>query len=492
MRRLRFLPFCVLCVVVACSSDSERSSSATTGTSSRYDELAELPFPNGYPTADAADALLDELVFQRAVQTYLWSLPAMSVYAMREGQRTTFGDASNVLAIWKDRIDHNTRVTTANPDVIYAFAWLDLKAEGPTVLDMPPGLQGLLDDMWHRPLTDIGAAGPDGGAGGKYVVLPPDYEGQPPAGHYVVRSPTYGVFVFLRAFLTDGETGPGVELLEQSRIYPLSEADDPRAMEFPNASGVPMDGDFPRGFEYFERLADFIDYEPVDREDLAMRGMLAGIGIVKGQPFEPDARMREMLERAGQVGFKMAATVDYDFRPTPLIYTDRNWEVVFIGGNPVFEADTYRNLDAMIAFFHKAFSTSDAMVLAMPGRGAQYLGNYRDSRGEFLTGEDTYRLHLPAEMPAANYWAVVLYDADTRALLDNGEPFPSVASNQQLTLNPDRSADIYFEPEAPDDPEANWIRTVPGRGFLATIRLYSPTQAYFDQTWRPDDVVKMN
>ena len=196
------LPIAVLCGIAACGSEGQRASSATDGASSHYDELADLPFPNGYPTAEAADALLDELAFQRAVQTYLWSLPAMNVYAMREGQRATFGAESNVLAIWKDRIDYNTLVTTANPDVIYAFAWLDLKAEGPTVLDMPPGLQGLLDDMWHRPLTDIGAAGPDGGSGGKYVVLPPDFQGQPPAGHYVVRSPTYGVFVFLRAFLT--------------------------------------------------------------------------------------------------------------------------------------------------------------------------------------------------------------------------------------------------------------------------------------------------
>ena len=138
--------------------------------STHYDALADLPFPNNYPSKEAADTLLDELAFQRAVQTYLWALPAMNMYAMREGQREAFGDASNILMIAKDRIDYNLEFTTGNPDVIYAFAWLDLKKEGPTVLDMPPKLQGLLDDMWHRPITDIGAAGPDGGEGGKYLV----------------------------------------------------------------------------------------------------------------------------------------------------------------------------------------------------------------------------------------------------------------------------------------------------------------------------------
>ncbi len=141
-------------------------------------------------------------------------------------------------------------------------------------------------------------------------------------------------------------------------------------------TNTPYVGDFPRGFEYFERLADFINYETVSREDFAMRGMLAGIGIVKGQPFEPDAKMKALLDKAGQVGFKMAAAVDYDYRPMPKIYPDRNWEQVFIGGSPVFEAETYRNLDALIAFVHKAYSTSNAMVIAMPGRGPNTCSAY--------------------------------------------------------------------------------------------------------------------
>ena len=466
-------------------------SGAAQGQSSRWDELASLPFPNAYPTEEAANTLKDELAFQRAVQSYLWALPAMNIYAMREGQKEAFGADSNVLAIWKNRIDFQTRVTTANPDVIYAFGWLDLKKDGPTVLDMPPKLQGLLDDMWHRPLTDIGAAGPDKGKGGTYLIVPPDYKGDTPAGYYTVKSPTYRVFVFLRAFLVDGKTDQGVALLEKSRIYPLSKANNRPKMKFPNASGVPMNGDFPRGFEYFERLAEFINYETVSREDFAMRGMLAGLGIVKGKPFKPDARMKALLEKAGQVGFKMAATVDYEYYPKDKVYPDRMWEQVFIGGSPVFEKDTYLNLDALIAFFHKAYSTSNAMVIAMPGKGSQYLIGIRDADGNFLSGENTYRLHMPPKVPAANYWSVVLYDADTRALLDNGQPFPSVASNQKMTVNKDGSTDIYFGPKAPKDKNANWIKTVPGRGWFAGVRLYSPTKAYFDQSWKPDNIEKV-
>lgn len=458
--------------------------------STHYDRLANLEFSGNYPTEAAADVLHKELTFQRAVQSYLWALPAMNMYAMRQGQRGAFGDASNILMVSKDGIDHNLHYTTGNPDVVYAFAWLDLKKEGPTVVEMPPRLQGLMDDMWHRPLTDIGAAGPDKGEGGKYLVLPPDFEDSTPEGYFEVKSPTYGVFVFLRAFLVDGKTDEGVELLENSRIYPLEIADSPPKMEFPNLSGVFIDGDFPRGFDYYDRLADFINYETVDRKDFAMRGSLAGLGIVKGQAFNPDAEMRALLETAGRTAYKMAATVAYDYRPKPVIYENLNWEQVFIGGSPVFHSDTHSDMDARIAFFYKAYSTSDGMVIAMPGKGAQYIVSYRDSEGNFLSGDNAYHLHVPPNVPAANYWAVVNYDADTRALLDNGGS-SSVASNQDMKLNEDGSADIYFSPEPPDSKDTNWIRTIPDRGFFTTIRFYSPTQAFFDQTWKPEETKRV-
>jgi hypothetical protein len=459
--------------------------------SSHYDELAKLPFPGGYPTKEATAALKDELAYQRAVQTYLWSLPAMNMYAMREGQRKAFDDDPNTLMISKDRIDYHLEYTTGNPDVIYAFAWLDLKKDGPIVLDMPPKLQGLLDDMWHRPITDIGVAGPDKGKGGKYLVVPADYKGEIPDGYYVVKSPTHGVFVFLRAFLVDGKTAQGVALLEKSRIYPLSKADNPPKMKFPNLSGVLVPGDFPRDFEYFQRLADFINYETVSREDFAMRGMLAGIGIIKGQPFKPDARMKEIFDTAAKVAFRIARAHDYEYYPKNKIYPDRMWESVTIGGTPVFEADTYRDLDAQMVMFHKAYSTSKSMFIAMPGKGSQYMMGVRDADGNFLTGENTYRLHMPPNVPAANYWSVVLYDADTRGLLNNGQPFPSIASNQKMTVNEDGSTDMYFGPEAPKDANANWIKTVPGRGWFSAMRFYSPTQAFFDQSWKPGNIERV-
>jgi hypothetical protein len=353
--------------------------------STRWDELSKLPFKESYPTPEASARLYDELQFQRAVQVYLWALPAMNAVAMRDGQATTFGGGNNVLAIWKDRPNAKTIVLTANPDVIYGLAFVDLK-DGPLVFEAPPEMQGLLDDFWQRPLTDVGLAGPDQGKGGKYLLLPPGYTGETPSGYFLLKPPTYGVMIFLRAFLVDGKTDAGVKLMERTRIYSLAQKDNPPAMKFPNASAVPSDYDFKRDIRYFESLAAFINHEPVAPEDMAMRGMAANLGIIKGQPFQPDARMKALLNTAADVAFKMAAVDDYDTRyPNKLIYPDRKWEVVFLGGSPVFRKESYFDFDAMISYFHKAYSTSTAMVEAMPGKGSQYLLGLRDADGDYLS-----------------------------------------------------------------------------------------------------------
>jgi hypothetical protein len=225
------------------------------------------------------------------VQVYLCALPAMNMVAMRDGQAATFGGGNHVLAVFKDRPNAKTIITTANPDVIYGLAFVDLK-DGPVVFEAAPEMQGLLDDFWHRPLTDVGLAGPDEGKGGKYLLLPPGYSDETPSGYFVVKSPTYGVFVFLRAFLVDGKTDAGVRLMEQSRIYALAQKNSPPAMAFPNASAVSSDYDFRRDLPISKRWPAFINHEPVAPEDMAMRGMAATLGIVKGQPFQPDARMK--------------------------------------------------------------------------------------------------------------------------------------------------------------------------------------------------------
>ena len=458
-----------------------------------WEDLLSLHFDGGYPTPEAAERLFDELDFQRAVQVYLWALPAMNVDAMRRGSEAAFGAGNHILPVWKDRLNTKTKVTTPNSDVVYAMSYLDLKV-GPLVIDVPPQLQGMLDDFWHRPICDVGFVGPDAGQGGKYLLLPPDFDGQAPGGYFTFTSPTYRVFLFWRGFLVDGKTDEAVQLIEQTKIYPLGRGESAPDMIFPNASEKPAHMLVTQDITYFEALKEFIDYESVDREDFAMRGMLATLGIIKGEPFAPDERMRGILERAANVAWKIATVQRYERRiPGTRRYPDRQYDEGFIGGSELFEGDTYLNFDSRTAFFRFAYSSSPAMVVDMVGKGSKYPLTFKDVDGNFLNGRHTYKLHLPPGIPAANFWAVTLYDAETAAGVDYpGQAIPSINSMNDLQVNGDGSIDLYFSPNVPDGvPESNWIGTVDGLGFFMVLRLYSPTAPYFDKSWKPDDIVKI-
>ena len=196
---------------------------------SHYDQLADQPYIESYPLKADISVLKRELLFERAVQAYLWALPALNMYGMKEGSEKVFGKGYNVLPIFKERLNAKTLITTPNSDVIYALGYLDLKEDGPMVIEVPPGLQGILDDFWQRPIRsegeiegrewagDVGLPGPDHGNGGKYLILPPDYKGTVPSGYFTYRSGTYGVFVFWRGFFKDPKelSGP-VKVMEQT------------------------------------------------------------------------------------------------------------------------------------------------------------------------------------------------------------------------------------------------------------------------------------
>jgi hypothetical protein len=505
-----------LAVVFHCPSTSAQTKSVrgqpppreapTPAQSSHYEQMANTPFPENYATKESAAKLMDELLFQRGVQSYLWALPAVSIRAMQEASEKTFGKGYNVLPIWKQRLSAKTQVTTPNSDVIYAMGYLDLKEDGPIVIEAPPKLQGILDDFFQRPICsegkidgrmwcgDVGFVGPDKGEGSKYLLLPPDYNGEVPKGYFTLRSRTYGVFVFWRGFFqSPADLAPPVDLMQPTKIYPLGKNDSAKAMQFPDASGVPCNMLFPEDGSYFEMLSRFIDHEYVDPADMDMRGMLAAIGIVKGQPFQPDAHAKEILDQAAKTAFKMARVLDtfqLAQRPGGLIYKDRQWLNVFVGSSPV-QSSTFTELNLRTGYFVAAYATSPAMTINMADKGAKYPSTFRDADGDFLSGGLSYKLHLPAGIPAKIFWSVTVYDNRTASGLANGQPFPSLNAMDKPETNADGSTDVYFGPNPPKGHVKNWLRTLPGKGYFVTLRLYGPTQAYFDQSYKIPDIEKM-
>jgi hypothetical protein len=480
-------------------------------TDDRYDQIASLPFLEYRPTKETAQTLREELLFQRATQAYLWALPLVNTLGMKVGSEKAFGAGYNVLPVWKKRLDAKTLVTTPNSDVIYAMSYVDLGKDGPLVFEAPPNLQGILLDFWQRPIPvdggkysgDVGFAGPDQGKGGKFLLLPPGYKDDVPEGYFVYRSGTNNVFIFLRSFYQDPKNlKPAVDLVEQVKLYPLKFK--ARPMSFPDASGVPVNMLPISDGTAFDQLKLLVDGEGANLADPDSLGMLAAIGIVKGQPFKPDDRTRDILDRAAKTAYKMSRVIGFQetvsgrsFR----VYPDRRWLNPIADGTPEnpggpFDLAWRRkdtgclDLDTRIWFFTNYYSISPGMISQVPGKGAKYMIAFTDGDGDPLSGGASYHINLPKDIPAANFWSVTLYEAENASGLANGQPFPSLGSRDKPAQNADGSTDLYLSPKAPAGKEGNWLATAPGRGYFAILRLYSPTEPAINKSWKPGNIEK--
>ena len=448
----------------------------------------DFEFVNGYPTDDAAERLRELQLFNRATEVYLTQLMPVSEMALRQGLRSFGATKPTQVVVWEQLMDAKTVLLTANTETVYAISHLALKDDGPTVIEAPPHMLGFIQDGLQRYLADIGPLGPDKGAGGRFVVLPPDFEGDDPDGYFVVRSPTYSVTFAVRGFQVDGSTDRAVELMKQINVYPLATATSPQTMEFLNGSGHDIDTLFPDNFGFFELLAMIVDEEPADVFGPLERWLMQAIGIEKGTAFVPDDKTKALLGEAARLGGAMARVNTYASSAADVyFYPDRKWQGALAGVSYTFLKDVVPQIDARNYVYYMAAGNSPAMMEKNVGQGSQYLWTYRDANGDYLDGAKNYRLHVPPDVPIKNFWSVVVYDALSRSELQSGQPLPSVSQYSDPAVNADGSVDIAFGPQRPKGAE-NWIATVPGRGWFPIFRFYSPTEAYFDKTWQLEDI----
>ncbi|WP_354032799.1 DUF1254 domain-containing protein [Bradyrhizobium sp. S3.2.6] len=461
--------------------------------------LKQINNGNWLPQKEA-ETLRDELFYQQAVHAYMTMQPALNVIGMRDGSEAAFGKGYNVLPIWKDRMDSRAWVPTPNADVIYSMSYLDLKETGPLVIAAPPNVIGMFTDFFQRTITDVGAIGPDRARGGLYLLLPPGYDGETPQGYFVFKSKTYNVFLFFRTVMANGDNGPdpkpAVALAERTRVYPLWAAEkDVKPMQFPNGSGKRVNMMYPVDNTYWTKLKTFVDYEPDSAIDPELRGVLASIGIIKGQPFNPTRQQQELLQKAVETAPKMILAMRQLGRPDgrQLYYNDRKYENTWAGGTSEWLQDGYLDVNQRASYFQFAYSTASAMVMRTLGAGSKYPFTARDASGEFLDGSNTYKMHLPPHPPAALFWAVTAYNVTDGTMPETPQLLPSINGFNKVATNSDGSIDIWFGSTKPAGaPDSNWIQTVSGRNFLAALRLYGTGVEFFDQSWKPDDVVKVN
>ena len=276
---------------------------------------------------------------------------------------------------------------------------------------------------------------------------------------------------------------------KHTKIYRLKDAANPPKIKFVHVSGKPFGTLAPADYPFWEYLNQVVQEEPTDSVDPVTLGLYASIGIQKGKPFAPDARMKKILTEAAIVGDATARAMTYRLRTKESYYYPNSaWRTAFSGGYK-FEEGGARLLDSYSSFFFYATGVTPAMDSKTVGEGSQYMAAFVDAQGRPLDGGKNYKLRLPPNIPVKQFWSVILYDNQTRSMLQTDQKWPAVTSqNKAVLVNPDGSVDVYFGPKAPAGKENNWVQTIPGKGWNTLLRLYGPLQPWFDKTWRPGEI----
>ncbi|MGZ2426201.1 DUF1254 domain-containing protein [Rhizobium laguerreae] len=342
--------------------------------------IGPLELQGGYPSAKSVGKLYDEIDFQRATQAYIWATPLVAMEALRSANARDWGVDYNDVGLVDGYTTPVVSALTGNNTTIYAGVFTDLERDGPVVIDSPVGVYGVIDDFWQRPVVEVGPFGPDKGKGGKFLLLPPGYDGPVPDGYLAARSKTNKTMFIGRAFVKDGDIKSAVDTLARIKVYPLSRASHPPETRVVRAGDQSLNSIAPKGFGYWQFLSDALDKEPVEERDRFFHAMLKPLGIEKGKAFKPDDRQKKILTEAADVGFLMAQTLSMAPRlENARSYPGTHWEWV-LTLDPSQEAPGYTQLDERTDYTFEAITIAEGMIKKIPGAGSQYERGKRPER----------------------------------------------------------------------------------------------------------------
>ena len=493
--------------------------------------IGMLEYKDGVPTLETAERVRDTLDFTRALNAYNNSFRGASAYALGKGFQSV-GAEDNTFLVFSELLSSEALFLTGNTDTVYVLGIINL-SKGPMVLEQPPNGLGTLNDMWFSWIIDIGRPGPDRGEGGKYLLVPPGYDGPlPDGGYFIAHSKTNRVLYASRAFLVNEDPRPAVENIKKNtKLYPytpggtgtsiatalegtvrLAENPPVPPMKFVEGSGKSFNTIPPSDFGFFEMINENVQQEPATSYDVELAGQLAAIGIQHGKPFKPDARMKKILTDAAAVGSASGRMLNWRYtvkHPEWSYYPDSMWSNMLWEGGAFFETPPpeftregmfkpypptgARTLDSRIAFYYGYTLDSPGMIMNIPGVGSQYLIGFLDSDGNQYDGSKTYKVTLPRGIPARAFWSLILYDNQSRSMLQTPQRFPRAGSQSYPSPAAEAASNgsttIYMGPSQPEGVKrGNWIQTDPEKGWFIILRLYSPLESFFTRKWQPSEI----
>lgn len=448
-------------------------------------------FIGGYPTKATVQKAYDEAGLNRAIQLYRFFYPTVSIMATWKGNLTGGAVPNKVFAI----LDGTPQqlVFTPNSDTRYAGLPFDLSETGPMVVELPAGpIMAVVNDMNQLYVMDMGLPGPDKGKGGKHIILPPGYNGNVPSGYFTGKSTTNKVLLMLRAIPLEGGAEAGEAMMKTVKAYPLNKPTNWTGPEWVSLNKPGLDFtpvSWENNLKYWEELYDLIDTEPPYEAYRVMYGELAELGIEKGKPFKPDARMKGILEKAAKIGDAIMRVQSFaDRRPDKIVWKDRKWEwAVLRYDNGTFDTENYTDLYAREKWFYQAQIESPAMFNRASGAGSLYWLGLKDNTGAYLDGNKIYKLTVPLPVPAKLFWSVTIYDVFSRSEIATDQNKAALRSMFELKDKTGSSIDLFFGPTAPAGKEGVWIKTIPNKGWFTYFRIYGPEAPAFDGSWKPGD-----
>ena len=456
------------------------------------DETIATPFgavqlEDSFPTDESSVLLFDQMDAQRAAQAYVWSLPLVGIAVWRDEQARVYEAVRFGDFVAFDSLREKRGILTANLTTPYILNWTNL-SDGPVLIDYPAcETAGGVVDFWQSPVADLGLVGPDQGKGGKYMVIAPrdDASRHADSGRIVIQSATNNVLIGLRLLIPDPQAAADFKAaLAMSRL-----GQEPRPVRFIEGLDREWSATPPRGMAYWQSLAAILGEEPVREVDKVMMAMLEPLGIVKGEPFTPDARQTRILTQAAALGELMMRNIQVNPRYTSPYWKGTSW-YKSIDFNATQETDVKLQLDERSTWFYEAVTSSKSNINPEPGSGQVYMTTKRDGDGRLLRADKTYKLHVPAPVPVAQFWSLTLYSENTRRAYDNGGTDTRSVSldsrDKTLQRGADGSVDLYVGPAAPDGMEDNWMKTVDQDGWFVYFRLYAHPP-FFDRTWALPD-----